>query len=500
MVDETAALLNAWRSSPEPARALVLCRALAMRVGDSYEHRRVLSEVAPVIASHYPREVEVQLTLGRACLTACDYFSADAVLKPLLQVAPNEPHVWRLLGEVFLRAGNARDAETAFEGAIARGMRDVETMRWHEKARGVRPLQDAGGHEAVAAEIVRWTASWAQGSRVVQAPPAMVPAPAYVAPSPAPAYPAPAPSPAPAYAPPGPSTEEAPDLGRTIVREPTLADLARAMGREVPQAPPAEPPPPDSERTAFYQKPAHEVASDSEREAREQEAPRPANRIFTGGAPAPAPAAPAGAAPGGGGILDEQSMDIDVLKLPEGEKLDEVLEALRKSEGVVIEEPTAFMQLPASPESRAPSERPPAPQVAPNQATIMMPVQVDLTPPPPRPAAGMSTTGPLPAPMAQQAASNPLSGPPAGQLANAVLHSLGDTSSAPPAPDGTLPLPGAKPSGAPIEAPKKRGGGIWILLVLLIAAIGGGGWYFLRWRAAKAAVDEARKAAPEAAP
>ncbi len=370
-MDPTESLLNAWRANPEAQRAGALCRVLGSRAGESPEHRRVLTEVAPQIMSRHGRDLAVQLDLARACIAAGDMFLSDTVLKPLLQIAPNDPNVWRLLGEVFLRAGNAKDAETAFEGAIARGLRDTDTMRWHEKARGCRNLQDSGGHPAVAAEVLRWTESWGRGGPAGGGTGRLVEAPGYDG----------------AASGPKPRLVDSPDSQRTVIREPPPSDLDATIVREPHAADLAlSDKIPDSDRTAFYKKPDVPAARPPAPlpAPPAPNAPYPAAPPLAVAAPLPRVVAPPRIADtqpqaaaedeptANKGVFDEESMDIDVLKLPEGDKLDEVLEALRKSEGLVIEDPTGFYQVP---QGLLPPEEP-TPNAGPKGATDPLPADI----------------------------------------------------------------------------------------------------------------------------
>ncbi|HEY4121137.1 MAG TPA: hypothetical protein VGM56_24905 [Byssovorax sp.] len=329
-MSQTLELLAAWRAIPDLDRSLALCRALAADPGSSHA-RPILAEVAPQISTRMPNEVSLQLALGRVCIDCGDMFLADAVLKRVLQAAGSDARVWRMLGEVFLRAGNARDADTAFEGAIARGASDDDTLRWREKAKSTRQLQDAGGHGLVAAEVARWLTA-----------------------------------PEPMEAP-----DEGPSSQMTIVREPNASDLAAVAGQ-------APAPRVLGRGDVWPQRPFEEAPQGGESFAMESFVspppvlmPMPAEPAAQAAAPprAPQPVAPS--------PLDEESMDVDVLKLPEGDKLDAVLEALREGAGLVIEEPTAFYQLPVRPPEPEP-EAQQAPFV-PHGATVAMP-QASMTP------------------------------------------------------------------------------------------------------------------------
>src|SRR5262245_23948389 len=122
MAEDLQTTLAAWRANPTSEGAIELCRSIAAGVADSPAHRARLAEAGPMLVASHAADVEVMLALGALYLRAGELLLADAVLKRVLATTPEDPRVWRLLGEVFLRAGNARDAVTAFDGAAVRGM------------------------------------------------------------------------------------------------------------------------------------------------------------------------------------------------------------------------------------------------------------------------------------------------------------------------------------------------------------------------------------------
>lgn len=424
MADDVGALLASWRARPDPEAALSLCRAL---IGEP--DRSLALDVGPEIAAHHGSDLEVMLSLGRLYMSAGELLRADSALKRSLEIASSDPRAWRLLGEVFLRAGNARDADTAFAGAVARGMTDAGTLTWLERARGYIALQDAAGAAAVAqrldaalnagsgdvpdrpsdpmAEMGGATllapslneevtlhapgllsATGAMGRSVPDAS-QMMASPGRSAMEPA--------APSATFVDRRPEREsqvERDDGGPTAVRAhtPDLAALSEMSPTEVGLGPPGPPlsapggAGPESARTQVYTRPR--VAPDSQPSATllspmPNPGTVPVQVIAAPGAPAPfeggappaasfetgaagrpsidAPVAPApqpGAFPApavaaappagevarpiaGAGVLDEMSMSIHFLKMPQSEReMDAYLDALRRSEGLDIDEPT----------------------------------------------------------------------------------------------------------------------------------------------------------------
>jgi hypothetical protein len=350
MADDLSATLAAWQATPTSETAIELCRAIAAGVADSVGHRARLAEVGPLLIASHAADGEVMLALGALYLRGGELFLADAVLKRVLAATPDDPRVWRLLGEVFLRAGNARDAVTAFDGAAARGMTDAATAAWRERSQSYVAMQDAQGSNAVAASIAGAT---------VAAAPAAQPQPA--APTPAAGAPAAAASmsagiaaqpesarTAVLYVPDHGPADASPDSARTLV---IPAGAPAGRGQPLHAAPPAAPVP------AAVAAPSHDTAR---AQVPTSAPPTPHTPRMTGGG---AQAAQHAVASGNGGgareqvsmrgavsdgrdILDEISMSIHILRLdkaglPQSERdMDRYLERLRASQGLVIDEPT----------------------------------------------------------------------------------------------------------------------------------------------------------------
>src|SRR3954465_13258518 len=83
------------------------------------------------------------------------YRLGDA-LRPLVsagKMAPKNPDVYRWLGEVLLRRGDAERAAKVLERAVVLGKIDSGTVFWRNQADGFIELQKRGGGQAVLAAL-----------------------------------------------------------------------------------------------------------------------------------------------------------------------------------------------------------------------------------------------------------------------------------------------------------------------------------------------------------
>ena len=80
---------------------------------------------------------------------------AQTVLVTAGKVAPRDAQIYRLLGEVLLRRGDAERALRVLERAIHFGAKDAETRLWSERANVFKSMQATAGMRAVATEVQR---------------------------------------------------------------------------------------------------------------------------------------------------------------------------------------------------------------------------------------------------------------------------------------------------------------------------------------------------------
>ncbi len=97
------------------------------------------------------------IAVARMYVDAKKLTEAQSVLVAAGKTAPREPDIYRWLGEVLLRRGDADRAEKVLERSIQLGTRDGDARLWLERARVFKPMQTKAGARAVAAEVAHAT-------------------------------------------------------------------------------------------------------------------------------------------------------------------------------------------------------------------------------------------------------------------------------------------------------------------------------------------------------
>src|ERR1700727_542685 len=146
-IDELAAN---WRSRPEARATTALCDARrgAPRV-------TLVEEVGARASRDHAGDAAVLLATGRMYMAAQRLGDAQTVLVSAGKVAPRDAQVYRVLGEVLLRRGDAERAIRALERAIRSGGKNRQPRLWSERASVFKSIQATAGMRAVAIEIQR---------------------------------------------------------------------------------------------------------------------------------------------------------------------------------------------------------------------------------------------------------------------------------------------------------------------------------------------------------
>jgi predicted Zn-dependent protease len=147
-----------WRSRPDAAATIALCEALRAGSGGA----RSLGALATLVeevgarASHdHAGDATVLVATARMYMAAERLGDAQTVLVTAGKAAPRDGKVYRWLGEVLLRRGDAERAVRVFERAVQFGENDPETRLWGDRARIFKSMQATAGMRAVAAEVER---------------------------------------------------------------------------------------------------------------------------------------------------------------------------------------------------------------------------------------------------------------------------------------------------------------------------------------------------------
>jgi hypothetical protein len=148
MPDPIDALSQRWKQNPDAPSTIALCEALR---GTS--RPTLVQQVGEIATQKHGTQVPVLLAVARMYLDSQRLSDAQAVLVTAGKVAPRDGGVYRWLGEVLLRRGDAERAEKVLERATQLGSPDPDTSLWLERARVFKVVQAKAGARAVAMEI-----------------------------------------------------------------------------------------------------------------------------------------------------------------------------------------------------------------------------------------------------------------------------------------------------------------------------------------------------------
>src|SRR5215472_14309595 len=157
MHDPIDDLAQRWKQNPSPAATIALCDALREAPRSS-----LLQQVGEFALQRHAADAAVLVSVARMYLEASRFAEAQSALVAAGKQAPRDGDVYRWLGEVLLRRGDADRAEKVLERAIQLGSRDPDAQLWLERARVFRPMQAKAGSRAVATEVAHATSRGAR--------------------------------------------------------------------------------------------------------------------------------------------------------------------------------------------------------------------------------------------------------------------------------------------------------------------------------------------------
>jgi predicted Zn-dependent protease len=153
MAEPIDELVQRWKQNPSPATTIALCDALRVN-----PRAPLVQQVGEFATQRHGTDVAVLVAVARMYMEAHRFGDAQAVLVAAGKQAPRDGNIYRWLGEVLLRRGDAERAEKVLERAIQLGARDQDAQLWMERARVFRPMQAKAGTRAVATEVAHATA------------------------------------------------------------------------------------------------------------------------------------------------------------------------------------------------------------------------------------------------------------------------------------------------------------------------------------------------------
>lgn len=149
-IDAIDELSRAWKRNPDPQATVALCDAVR---GPTYA--TLIQQVGEFAKEKHAGSVPVLVAVSRMYMSAHRLSDAQSLLVSAGKLAPRDALVYRILGEVLLRRGDADRAEKVLERAMQFGAGDPETRLWLDRAKVFKPMQAKAGSRAVASEVAR---------------------------------------------------------------------------------------------------------------------------------------------------------------------------------------------------------------------------------------------------------------------------------------------------------------------------------------------------------
>lgn len=153
MAESIDELYARWQRNPDPAQTMALCEAL---------RGSPRMDLVDIVGSHAARQLHVPglVAAARMYTDKGRLDDAQAVLVAAGKLAPRDGDVYRWLGEVLLRRGDAERAEKVLERAVQFGSSEPSAAGdLLARARALLPTQRSSGAMAVADEVARSLAS-----------------------------------------------------------------------------------------------------------------------------------------------------------------------------------------------------------------------------------------------------------------------------------------------------------------------------------------------------
>jgi tetratricopeptide (TPR) repeat protein len=137
-------LIDSWKRQPDEQNTILLCEQL----GASGQNKLV-DEVGKSASVKYASNPNVLVAIARMYMDATRLGDAQGLLVSAGKMAPKNAEVYRWLGEVLLKRGDATRASKVLERAVTLGLADEDTAFWREQADAHVDLQRTSGAQAV---------------------------------------------------------------------------------------------------------------------------------------------------------------------------------------------------------------------------------------------------------------------------------------------------------------------------------------------------------------
>ena len=156
MADPIDELVQRWRHNPSAPATIALCEALR-----DHPRKTLVNEVGASAVQRHAGDVAVLVSVARMYIQSDLLAEAQNLLVAAGKRAPRDTRVYRWLGEVLLRRGDATRAEKVLERAVQLGTATqpgqpgapdlADAQLWLERSRVFRPMQASAGEFIVAA-------------------------------------------------------------------------------------------------------------------------------------------------------------------------------------------------------------------------------------------------------------------------------------------------------------------------------------------------------------
>jgi Tfp pilus assembly protein PilF len=150
MSDNLDQLADRWKKNPDADTTIQLCGALRGSV-----RMTLVQQVGSLAVQKHASNVPVLLAVAKMYMMTQRLAEAQSVLVAAGKISPREGMIYRTLGEILLRRGDAARAEKVFERAVSFGADNDETRMWLERTRVYKAMQAKAGSRAVASEVAR---------------------------------------------------------------------------------------------------------------------------------------------------------------------------------------------------------------------------------------------------------------------------------------------------------------------------------------------------------
>jgi tetratricopeptide (TPR) repeat protein len=141
-------LVDHWQRQPDEQSTVALCE----RLGESGQSQ-LIEDVGKKASVKYASNPLVLMAIARMYLGASRLGDAQGLLVSAGKMVPKNPDVYRWLGEVLLRRGDAERAAKVLERAVVLGKVDNDTIFWRNQADDYVALQKKSGAQAVVAAL-----------------------------------------------------------------------------------------------------------------------------------------------------------------------------------------------------------------------------------------------------------------------------------------------------------------------------------------------------------